>query len=389
MSTGTIGVGGFGEPDISYGPRLLTATLVLTVAAFLSVTARMWVRKIIIKSVGWDDYFICGAMLLSLISEALTIADVSYGAGRHAAYLTDVSKHSYGLYLNFISQPFFLVAVILVKVSVGLFLLRLTPSQFFHRFIWSMIGFMAMYSTVALITILTQCRPMHFLWDATGTVKAVCFSPLGLRACAYFNATCGIFADFVFALLPIPMLWSVKINMRVKIALFCILGLGLFATAACIVKVVYLSSYGSHGDFLWDTVNITIWTSCELNVGIFAASIATLKPLFRATFFGTTFGSGGYVSSKDKSLDKSGFVKHISNSRGTSKVGGTPSKDDGFEMYGSVITASGKRGRIDIDNESEESILPLQNPGIMKTTQVNVSVNEMRMQRGDYGDEKV
>lgn len=114
-----------------------------------------------------------------------------------------------------------------------------------------------------------------------------------------------------------------------------------------------------------------------------------MKPLFRATFFGTTFGSGGYVSSKDKSLDKSGFVKHISNSRGTSKVGGTPSKDDGFEMYGSVITASGKRGRIDIDNESEESILPLQNPGIMKTTQVNVSVNEMRMQRGDYGDEKV
>ncbi|KAF8867177.1 hypothetical protein BDZ45DRAFT_6492 [Acephala macrosclerotiorum] len=367
MSTGTVGVGGFGEPDISYGPRLLTVTLVLTVAAFLSVTARMWVRKIMIKSVGWDDYIIY----------------VSYGAGRHAIYLTNGPKHSYGLYLNFISQPFFLVAIVLVKVSVGLFLLRLTPSQFFHRFIWGMIGFMAMYSSVALITILTQCRPINFLWDATGTVKAVCFSPLGLRACAYFNATCGIFADFVFALLPIPMFWKVQINMRVKIALFCILGLGLFATAACIVKVVYLSSYGSHGDFLWDSVNITIWTSCELNVGISAASIATLKPLFRATFLGTTFGSGGYITSKDKSLDKSGFVKHISNSRGTSNIGRTAIKDDGFEMYGSVITASGKRARIDIDNESEEIILPLRNQGIMKTTQVNVSVNEIHIQRGD------
>ena len=66
MSTDTVGIGGFGEPDISYGPRLLTATLVLTVAAFLSVTARMWVRKIMIKSVGWDDYFICGATVSSL-----------------------------------------------------------------------------------------------------------------------------------------------------------------------------------------------------------------------------------------------------------------------------------------------------------------------------------
>lgn len=72
MSTGTVGVGGFGEPDISYGPRLLTATLVLTVAAFVSVTARMWVRKILIKSVGWDDYFICAAMVSSLQRSAKT-----------------------------------------------------------------------------------------------------------------------------------------------------------------------------------------------------------------------------------------------------------------------------------------------------------------------------
>ncbi|KUJ20502.1 uncharacterized protein LY89DRAFT_682224 [Mollisia scopiformis] len=373
-------LGGYGEPDVNHGPKLLAATLVVTIAALLSVSARMWVRKIMIKSVGWDDYFICGAMLISLIAEALTIADVNYGAGRHEVYLTDAAKLSYGLYLNFISQPFFLVAVVLVKVSVGLFLLRLTPSQFFHRFIWCMIGFMAMYTTVSLITILTQCRPLTVIWDPS--VKAICFTPLGLRACAYFNATCGIFADLVFALLPIPMLWNVKINMRIKIALFAILSLGLFATAACVVKVVYLSSYGKYNDFLWDSVNITIWTSCELNIAIFAASIATLKPLFRATFQNSTFGSG-YNNSKDKSMDKSGFVKHISNSGGTSKIGGTLSKDDDFEMYCNVITASGKRGRIDVDNESEESILPLQNPGILKTTQVNVSVDR-------YGaDEKV
>lgn len=89
--------------------------------------------------------------LLSLITEALTVVDVNYGAGRHETYLMeDPAKLSYGLYINFISQPFFLVAVVLVKVSVGLFLLRITPSQTFHRFIWGMIAFMAMYTSVAL-----------------------------------------------------------------------------------------------------------------------------------------------------------------------------------------------------------------------------------------------
>ncbi|KAE8444231.1 hypothetical protein EG329_000731 [Mollisiaceae sp. DMI_Dod_QoI] len=374
--------GGSGEPDLDYGPKLLAATLVVTCAAFIAVLARMWVRKVIIQSVGWDDYVICAAMLLSLIGEALTITDVSYGAGRHAVYLTDASKKSYGLYLNFIGQPIFLVAVVFVKVSIGLFLLRLTPSQFYHRFIWGMIAFMGMYTTVALITILTQCRPLNSIWDPKVT-KAICFSPLGLRACAYFNATCGIFADFVFALLPIPMLWNIKINTRIKMALVGILSLGLFATTACIVKVVYLSSYGKFNDFLWDSVNITIWTSCELNIGIFAASIATLKPLFRATFSGSSFRSGY----GDKSLDKNGFVKHISNSRGTSRIGGPQGNDDGFEMYGNVITAGGNKGRIDVDNESEVTILPLQNPGILKTTRVNISV--MNEYNNGYGEEKV
>ena len=87
---------------------------------------------------------------LSLISEGFVIADVYYGAGRHATYLKDPHKLSYGLYLNFVCQPFFLVGVVLVKVSIGLFLLRLTPSQFFHRFIIGMQAFMAIYTTIAL-----------------------------------------------------------------------------------------------------------------------------------------------------------------------------------------------------------------------------------------------
>ena len=82
-------------------------------------------------------------------------------------------------------------------------------------------------------------------------------------------------------------------------------------------------------------------------------------------------------------MDKNGFVKHISNSRGTYKAGpgvGTDnsSKEDGFEMYGSVVTSGGKRRALG-DEGSEESILVLQgDTGILKTTQVSV-------ERAKYG----
>jgi hypothetical protein len=148
------------------------------------------------------------------------------------------------------------------------------------------------------------------------------------------------------------------------------------------VKVYYLSFYGKFNDFLWDSVNITIWTACELNIGIFAASIATLRPLFRRVFQGSQFSTGGYTDNEkyQNSLGKNGFVKHISNSRGTSKIGESGSGNrgsDGFEMFSSVVTANRMQG----DNESEESILPMQKPlpmGIRKTTEVTVNETQMR-----------
>lgn len=44
------------------------------------------------------------------------------------------------------------------------------------------------------------------------------------------------------------MLWSVQMNRRHKASVICILGLGVFATAAALVKLSYLPSYGHSGD---------------------------------------------------------------------------------------------------------------------------------------------
>lgn len=67
----------------------------------------------------------------------IIIPQVRLGAGRHVQYIEPKENISSGLHLNFVTQPLCLIALCLTKVSVGLFLLRLTPSL---RFRYLVIG---------------------------------------------------------------------------------------------------------------------------------------------------------------------------------------------------------------------------------------------------------
>lgn len=64
------------------------------------------------------------------------------------------------------------------------------------------------------------------------------------------------------------------------------------AMASGIVKIAYLGNYGKHGDFLYDSFPITIWTTVEICTAIIAASAPCLKPLFRSLLQSSLFSRG-------------------------------------------------------------------------------------------------
>jgi len=142
-----------------------------------------------------------------------------------------------------------------------------------------------------------QCTDVRILWDPS--IKATCWKPTTVRALSFTNAALGIATDLLFAIvIPLPMLWRLHVNLRTRVTLMCILGLGMFACIAAAVKVAYTRNYGKKGDFLWDSRNITIWFAAELNVAITAASLPCLKPLFK-TVLGSTYGRGTRGSSSN------------------------------------------------------------------------------------------
>ena len=85
--------------------------------------------------------------------------------------------------------------------------------------------------------------------------------------------------DVLFATLPIPLIWQLQLNLRTKISLILVLSLGWFACAAATVKAVL--QFNVLNDLDWTVHNsFNVWNYIELTVGIIAASLPTLKPLF-------------------------------------------------------------------------------------------------------------
>lgn len=71
-------------------------------------------------------------------------------------------------------------------------------------------------------------------------------------------------------------------------------------------------------DFLYSTMDVAIWSTVEVSIGIVASAAATLRPLFRV-FFSGSMGTGGASSAKELSnhnWPKSGYIR----SRGTNEA---------------------------------------------------------------------
>ncbi|CAI6335951.1 unnamed protein product [Periconia digitata] len=394
------------HPNENEGPRILGATLTVTILAFVTMLSRLCVRIKIIHNVGWDDYMMIFATVLVVAGQCLIFPQVYYGGGRHIDHL-DPKDFQTAFKLNFATQPLYLVAICVVKQSIGFFLLRIAATKVYKRIIAGIMGFMAFYTTGCFFTIMFQCTNLAVQWDPT--VKGTCWTKETIQSLSYANLALNILTDLLFAVvIPIPMLWHVQMNRRQKSTIIGILGLGIFATAAALIKTAYIPEYGKEGDWLWDSRNITIWTVVECNVGIVAGNLPCLKPLFTRVL-GSTYGRGSRnTGSKGISRTYGGGTGHHTakksgfNSLSSSKArdnDGYMGKDESYIM--TTIGADKKRSPSSIGNAydpespgktSEESILPdneitptswRMGGGILRTTEVS---HEVGMPKGTSRD---
>jgi len=125
-----------------------------------------------------------------------------------------------------ITQPIYLFAVTMVNISTALFLMRITPSRHYRRFLWSLITILVSSTTIIFVATLLQCKPLNVVHEKDFE-KGQCFPPATLRSLSYVNSSVLFFVDVILAILPIPILWHVQIGRKVKVKIILILSLSI------------------------------------------------------------------------------------------------------------------------------------------------------------------
>ncbi|BCS27257.1 uncharacterized protein APUU_60305A [Aspergillus puulaauensis] len=281
---------------------IFVVTVVFLVLSFVAVALRCFARLRLVRAFGWDDSLMVLAMALNILFAICGMTGSFYGIGRKMEELIhDIPGIEKALFWWWLGQASYVFTCVIAKMSIALALLRLTISRVHQAILWTVIGVSVVVGLAFWLTLILQCHPVSFFWHRF-TTSGTCINLNYLEGVAYLYSVTAVICDFILALLPIALVWTLQMNFRTKAALAAILGLGCIASTAVIVRIPYLHYY-KDADFLYATADISIWSNVEAGLGITAGSLVTVRSLFRF-FRGSGYEDSGSRTASELPLSR-------------------------------------------------------------------------------------
>ncbi|KAK5445122.1 hypothetical protein LTS15_010213 [Exophiala xenobiotica] len=273
--------------------------MIAPILAFVLVVNRVYWRFKMVGRLGPDDYSTILALVFFITQCGATIAAVNYGYGRPLETM-NLEQASQAL------EIFYKLTINCTKLSI-LFLYRriFTDHLWFVRICWTLISVVLCACLSFTIATLLQCRPINGAWDRWDDgVHCV-----NIYALWYSNAIYNIVTDLIIVLMVPPVIFSLKLPTRQKLALTCIFGLGVIVCAASISRLTTLYSSANGTDATAGSFVSTIWTSIEAGLGVICANLPMIRtPLqhFFPRLFPSRSGTNRVSSTPSSSRSESG-----------------------------------------------------------------------------------
>ncbi|KUI61201.1 hypothetical protein VP1G_08378 [Cytospora mali] len=226
------------------GEALVGTAVSFLVLTYISVGLRTYVRAFLTKGFLADDWLMLAAQWQALAT---------------ATYILNM---------------------MFIKLSIGCFLLRLAVQRRYTYTIYVSMAVVLSWSLGLWFWDIFQCKPVQAQWDYT-IPNLQCVSAQQVVNAAYALSVMTIVTDWLFALMPIPMIWQVKMSVQAKMTVVVILGLGIFASIATLIRLKFLADLTDTSDILYAGTDAMVWTLVEPGVAIVASSLVTIRPLLR------------------------------------------------------------------------------------------------------------
>ncbi|KAI9147004.1 Satratoxin biosynthesis SC3 cluster protein [Paramyrothecium foliicola] len=288
-----------GIPD--RGPEFVGVVVAFLVLAILTTAGRCYVRFSIVKAFGTDDWFMIVALAFFITHSTWALLGVKYGTGRHFADLThgNISK---AMMFWWYCYSGYTATMIALKISIAVFLLRIAVERIHKMIIYGALVATTVPSVAFIFICIFQCKPISYFWVryVDTSAKGVCINLGIIMKLTYTFSTISVLTDFIFTILPIFMVWRLNMKARSKWFLAPVFLLGSVASSAVVVRFAFVENF-KDPDYLWATVDIAIWSTIEMGLGITAGNLATMRPLIRVLSQELGFSTGGLSNTTGRS----------------------------------------------------------------------------------------
>ncbi|KAI5366599.1 putative extracellular membrane protein, CFEM [Septoria linicola] len=308
--------------------RRVVWTLYTTAA--ISVLGRFIFRNPYLRGSGYgaDDWTMLLAFILLTPQNAVIHAMTMAGLGLDIWTLEpdNITTLLHDFWVEAILYTFVMSTI---KVSILLLYLRIWTSGTswtagFRRMCFVLIAINVAFGVALGLTVIFECSPVSYAWtrwDGEHTGKCIDYS-----AQSYAISGLNTLLDIVTFLLPIPKLLQLPISLRKKVGVCLIFALGLLATTASVVRLIYLIEYSTSPNFSWWFAPIAIWTSLECNLAVTTACLPSMAGLFQKVWNHTCKGTKWTYGSSGTNIDNV-RLSELQTPSQYFEEGGTPRND--------------------------------------------------------------
>jgi hypothetical protein len=164
--------------------------------------------------------------LLNLVYSIIALHGPFYGTGMH---FRDITRSDAAIALRdwYICEVLIGPLSGLVRTSVGIFLLQITPVNIYRIIIYSNLVVVWIMSFVFLFTTMFQCSPVPFFWERVLGLAGTCLDDSVIPNMAIAQSVVNGISDLVLAILPIFLLWNIQMKRQRKVSVAVLLSLGI------------------------------------------------------------------------------------------------------------------------------------------------------------------
>ncbi|KAJ5503478.1 hypothetical protein N7463_006352 [Penicillium fimorum] len=268
--------GDFEHPNQEFRRSMIIALVFAYTLSTFSVALRILARKMTGSRLFMDDYLIMMALFFKYACSCGVVVLLYNGMGSHITMIPAKNLLVY-FKLGFANAFIYTGCIAFIKYSILALYKRLFATRQMAIAVNVMFGFVTLWVVGVYVAGALLCIPVSKFWDQS--IPGACLDPAKFY---YGMQIPNILTDVILLIMPMGVVWNLTIPKTQKMLLsgvFLLGGLTLIFSIFRLNAMINLVNMGP--DITYNQVPVIVWTCMEAAVGITAACLPNLRPLFK------------------------------------------------------------------------------------------------------------